>query len=224
MSTSTTATAADRLENVLPPPPPAPELADQIDEALVGLPAPPRARTRILGGLLAAISVVSVLLAVQLRDDVGYFFASTTPTELGDGSATTVGHLGANRFVHLTASPQIAGAVLYSRLLVPGDHMVFPVAGRSGEPLYVQVDGTQAAPGEFSGRLIPFAGAGGRYGAVGRFLSHAMGAPVDGHTWLIVAGVAPRSLWWAPLLCSLLLALALTDLWFLGRLFRRSEP
>lgn len=202
------------------PPPPAPGTADVIDEALVGLPAPPRVRTRVLGLLLTAISAVSLFLAWQLRDDVRYAFSSSTPVELGDGRTTDVGHLGPNRLVRLTAAPQMAGAVHYTRPLYPGEHTVFPVAGRTGEPIYVQVDGTAVIPGEFTGRLIPFAGAGGRYARVGQFLHRSLNAPVSGNTWLVVHGATPRTLWWAPALASFLLALAVSDILLLVRLFR----
>lgn len=201
------------------PPPPAPGTAEAIDEALVGLPAPPRARTRVLGVLLSAISIVSLVLAWKLGDDVRYAFSPNTPVELGDGRTLPVEGLMRNRLVHLRAAPQMAGAVRYTRPLYPGEHTVFPVAGRVGEPLYIQVDGAPA-PGEFTGRLIPFDGAGGRYARVGRFLRNEMGAPVQGSTWLLVSGVTPRSLWWAPLLVSFLLALAVTDILLLVKLFR----
>lgn len=203
----------------LPAPPP-PGAADALDEALAGLPAPPRVRTRVLGGLLTAISVTSVFLAWQLRDDVKYAFASSTPVELGDGRTADVAHLGPNRLVRVRAAPQMAGAVQYSRLLYPGEYTVFPIAGRTGEPLYVQVDGTAPTAGGFTGRLIQFGGAGGRYRRVGSFLSRELNAPVSNSTYLIVDGATPRSVWWAPLLASFLLALAVSDMLLLYRLLR----
>lgn len=202
------------------PSPPAPGTADLIDDALVGLPAPPRARARVLGGLLTAVSVASIFLAWQLRDDVTYAFASNTPVQLGDGRTAEVASLGPNRVVTVHATPQMGGAVRYSRPFYPGQYVVFPVAGRSGEPLYVQVDGASASPGEFTGRLIQFSGAGGRYARVGRYLNHEFNAPVTGASYLIVGGAMPRSSMWAPLLASFLLALAVSDLLLLYRLLR----
>src|SRR5947207_2299218 len=46
-------------------PPPAPGREETVDEALVGLPAPPRVRTRVLGGLLVAISAACLFLGYQ---------------------------------------------------------------------------------------------------------------------------------------------------------------
>jgi hypothetical protein len=201
------------------PPPPAPGTADAIDEALVGLPAPPRVRTRVLGVLLTAISALSLFLAWQLRDDVRYAFAPSTVIELSDGRTAAVGHLGPNRLVRIHATPQMAGAVRYTRPIFPGEHTVFPVAGRAGDALYVQTDG-DVAQGEFVGRLIPFAGAGGRYARVGHFIRDEFSAAVTGQTWLIVDGATPRTLWWAPVVASFLIALALSDLFLLFRLFR----
>jgi hypothetical protein len=120
----------------------------------------------------------------------------------------------------------MADAVTYSRLLWPGEHLVFPVAGRDGTPIYVQVsqDGAQAmARGEFQGRLTRFGGAGGRYAGVGEYLRATHHAPVTADTWLLVDGATPRRHLWAPLLATLLLAIALSDLGLLRRLFRSAR-
>jgi hypothetical protein len=154
---------------------------------------------------------------------VCFAFSSDTPIELGDGRTVDVSQLAPNRMVHLRAAPEMAGAVRYSRPLFPGEHVVFPIAGRVGEPLFVQVDGAQVTPGEFTGRIIPFSGAGGRYARVGRFLSSELGENVHGGTYLVVDGVSPRNVMWAVGLVAFLLALAVTDLLFLGRLVRPAE-
>lgn len=201
-------------------PPPEPGAADALDEALASLPAPPRTRTRVLGALLTAVSVSCCALAWQLRDDVRYAFASTAAVNLGDARTADPAGLGANRLVTVRAVPQMAGAARYSRPFFPGEYLVFPVAGRAGEPLYVQVDGASAVSGSFTGRLLPFDGAGGRYARVGSFLHTELGAAVTPHSWLLVDGASPRSSAWAPLLASLLLAMAVTDLGLLYRLLR----
>jgi hypothetical protein len=100
---------------------------------------------------------------------------------------------------------------------------VFPIAGRTGAPLYVQVDGESVEPGDFTGRIIPFSATGGRYARVGSYLQHDLGAPITQNSYVIVTGVTPRTMWWAPALAAFLLALALTDLAFLGRLMRPAE-
>jgi hypothetical protein len=205
------------------PAPPAPGLDDAVDDALVGLPAPPRARVRVLGALLVAVSVAASFLAWQLRDDVQFAFSSASPIELGDGRTVDVSQLAPNRMVHIHAAPEMAGAVRYTRPLFPGEHVVFPIAGRVAAPLFIQVDGTQVSPGDFVGRIIPFNGAGGRYARVGRFLSDDLGENVHANTYLIVDGVAPRNMMWAVGLMAFLLALAVTDLLFLARLLRPSE-
>ena len=213
--TAKTATHDDLL-------PPAPGLDDAIDDALVGLPAPPRVRVRVLGALLGAISLASAGLTWQLRDDVRFAFTAPTAVELGDARTVDVTEIAPNQLVHVHAAPEMAGAVRYTRPFYPGEHVVFPVAGRSGTPLYIQVDG-DAAPGDFTGRIIPFSGAGGRYARVGSYLQHDLGAAVSANSYLIVTGVTPRTMWWAPALAAFLLALALSDLAFLGRLLRPAD-
>jgi len=205
--------------------PPAPDAGDVVDEMLVGLDAPPRTRRRVLSVLLAGIAVVSLALAWQFKDDAVYAMGGGAPASLGDGRVVSSAELSAhnNRYVTLRASPSMAGAVTYSRWIFPGEHLVFPVAGREGEAVYVQVsqEGAEAmARGEFQGRLVPFEGAGGRYAPVGHFLRARLGAPVQGTTWLLVDGASPRAMRWAPLVASLLLALALSDLGLLARLLR----
>lgn len=211
--------ATDTDELPFSPPPP-PGADDALDDALVGLPAPPRARARVLGALLVGISVASTGLAYQLRDDVQYAFSSSTPVALGDGRTADPASAGLNRLVTVTVAPQMAGAVRYTRPLVPGSaRVVYPAAARDGAPLYVQVDGAPAS-GEITGRLLSFESAGGRYGGVGNYLRTHMDAPVSGRTWLLVAGDTPRGSWWAPPLCALLLAFAITDMLLLARLLR----
>lgn len=222
MATTNTATTFDDI-----PAPPRPGEADALDAVLVGLPTPPRARRRVLAVLLTAIPVAALFLASQMIDDVRYAMAPTSAVSLGDGRAADPASAGLDRYVTLSASPSMAGAVTYSRPLWPGEHLVFPVAGRDGAPLYVQVsqDGAQAmARGEFQGRLTRFGGAGGRYAGVGSYLRDTLHAPVDPDTWLLVDGATPRRNLWAPLLVTLLLAMALSDLGLLRRLLRPSRP
>jgi len=218
MATMNTATTVDDI-----PAPPRPGEADALDEVLVGLSAPPRARRRILAVLLSAIPVAALFLASQMIDDVRYAMAPTSAVSLGDGRSADPASVGLNHYVTLTASPSMAGAVTYSRLLWPGEHLVFPIAGRDGTPIYVQVsqDGAQAmARGEFQGRLTRFGGAGGRYAGVGEYLHRSLRAPVGADTWLLVDGATPTRNLWAPLLVTLLLAIALSDLGLLFKLFR----
>lgn len=221
---SNTITNADDL-----PAPPPPGTADVVDEMMAGLPAPPRARRRVLSVLLSAVSAMSLFLAFQFRDDVTYAMASAQPVDLGDGVSANPALAGANRLVTLRAAPSMAGAVNYSRWLFPGQHLVFPVAGREGrEAVYVQVSQDAAGVdamrrGEFQGRLIPFRAAGGRYAGVGSYVRGHLDGRVSGATWLLVDGATPRSVVWAPLLATFLAALALSNLALLGRLLRPAK-
>lgn len=220
---SDVATTVDEI-----PAPPPPGAVDALDEALAELPAPPRARRAVLGVLLTGISIASIFLAAQFKDDVLYAMSSSTPVSLGDGRTAAPTAADANRFVTLRATASMAGAVEYSRPLFGSKYQVFRVAARNGEPIYIQVDSDQAdeaiAQGEFQGRLIPFGAAGGRYAGVGRYLRDNLRAPVNNRTWLLVDGAAPRTNLWAPAVASLLMALALSDLLLLGRLFRSQKP
>lgn len=206
------------------PAPPPPGTADAVDEVMAGFEAPPRTRRRVLTVLLSAISVAALFLAFQFKDDVGYAMSSATPTDLGEGLSANPAEAGANRLVTLRATPSMAGAVTYSRVLLPGQHLVFPVAGREGRaPIYVQVSQDDAGAlrrGEFQGRLIPFRAAGGRYAGVGRYIHQRLDRSVGGDTWLLVDGATPRSAMWAPFVVSLLVALAISDLLLLARLLR----
>ena len=218
-------TASTTVSEIPAPPPPG--AAEALDEMLVSLPAPPQARRRVLGALLSGICAASLFLAWQLKDDALYALSSSTPVSLGDGRTTDPATVGANHYVTLQASPSMARAVTYSRVFFPGQHLVFEVAGRDAQaPLYVQVsqEGTEAmARGEFVGRLIPFGAAGGRYRGVASYLHGEMRAPVSSSTWLVVDGASPRTLTWAPIVASLLVALALSDLLLLGRLLRPTK-
>jgi hypothetical protein len=203
------------------PPPSAPD--EELDAELAALPAPPVARVRLLGALLGAISLASVGLAYQLRDDVAFAFAPATPVVLGDARTAAIPSALSNHVVTLRVAPQMAGAVRYTRPIAPGEALVFPVAGREGASVYVQMDARALHAGEVTGRLVPFSGAGGRYAQVGRFLRDEMSGRVSGDTFLLVADAAPRQYLWAPAVASLLLALALFDLGLIARLFRRVE-
>ncbi|MBL8600855.1 MAG: hypothetical protein JNK72_02930 [Myxococcales bacterium] len=206
--------------------PPRPGEGDAVDEMLAGIAAPPQTRRWVLTGLLTGVALMSFALAFQLKDDARYAMASGTPRMLGAGRTVDAAALreAGNQYVSLQASPSMAGAVQYSRWLFPGEHLVFPVAGREGEALYVQVSADRAeamSRGEFAGRLVPFEGAGGRYAPVGRYLHDRLGAPVQGRTWLVVDGAAPRNMMWAPPVVLLLLALGLSDVTVLVSLLRR---
>jgi hypothetical protein len=214
--------------NDLPAPPP-PGTADVVDEMMADLPAPPRARRRVLSVLLSAVSAMSLFLAFQFRDDVSYAMASSQPVDLGEGVTAQPALAGSNHLVTLRATPSMAGAVNYSRWIFPGQHLVFPVAGRDGgEAVYVQVSQDQGGVeamrrGEFQGRLIPFRAAGGRYAGVGSYVRGHLDGRVSGNTWLLVDGATPRSVMWAPLLVTFLAALALSNLALLGRLLRPAK-
>lgn len=217
---------ATATPDVIPAPPP-PGTVDDLDQMLAELPAPPQARRRVLGMLLTSISVMSLFLAFQFRDDLTYAMSSATPVSLGAGIDAQPGAADSNRYVTLRATPSMAGAVSYSRPLFPGQHLVFPVAGREGHPaIYVQVsqEGLEALRrGEFQGRLIPFRAAGGRYAGVGNYVRSHLDGAVHGGTWLLVDGATPRAMMWAPFLVTFLVALALTDLALLGRLLRPAK-
>lgn len=139
-------TKATALYDDIPAPPPL-GVDDAVDEMLVGLDAPPRARRRVLAVLLGGIAVVSLALAAQFTDDAVYALRGGSARSLGDGRVVSSAELAAhgNGYVTLRATPSMAGAVTYSRWLFPGEHLVFPIAGREGEAVYVQVSQDGAA-------------------------------------------------------------------------------
>lgn len=214
-------TLAHNGVGAVPPTPQAPSPSDgDLDNELAALPAPPQTRVRVLGALLTAISAASIGLAVQLRDDVSFALSSSTPIAMGDARTAAFSEAFANRMVSIEVTPQLAGGVRYSRL-VGSEYLVFPAAGRSGEAVYVQVASDAVHAGQITGRLIPFSGAGGRYSRVGSFLRSEMQGSVSGSTFLLIADATPAQYLWAPVVASILIALALTDAGLMIRLFRK---
>lgn len=206
-----------------PPNPQAPAPPDsELDTELAALPAPPQTRVRVLGALLTAISVASLGLAWQLRDDVSFALSNSAPIVMGDARSAALSTAFSNRVVSLEVTPQMAGAVQYSRL-VGSEYLVFPVAGRTGESVYVQVSSDAVHAGQITGRLLPFDGAGGRYARVGSFLRSEMQGSVSASTFLLIADATPAQFLWAPAVASLLIALALTDAGLMLRLFRKAK-
>lgn len=202
------------------PSPPSWELPeDAIDDVLVGLPAPPRARVRVLAVLLACMAVVSLALAARFRDDLAYAFTGQEALVAGDARTAELRPDLRNHFVEVAGvAPSMAGAVRYTRPLDAETRVVYPVAGRDGAMLFVDAPERDGLTGTFHGRLIRFEDAGGRYARIGRYLAGVMRQPVDGRTYLLVAHRTPDSYLWELVPFVLMLALALTDLTLLARL------
>lgn len=193
---------------------------EAVDPELLALPAPARGR-RLATMAVMALSVVAALaLLTALRSDLAYFFQPSALTDLGEVTELEPRALVPNRYVSLRGTPMASRTVEYSRLF-GGRYEVFPLAGQ--RRVFVQRrldDGASTdARREFAGRLVTMGTLGGRFAAVRRAYA-AMGMPVTGETYVLLADEPPGSYGWAVALAGLCVLFALVNLLLLLRWFR----
>jgi hypothetical protein len=206
-----------QVENTLPD---ASLSRDEVDPELLALPAPPRGRRLGTLALMALVVVAAMALAVSLRHDLAYFFASSTTIDLGDVTGVDPAQLEPNSYVRITGTPMISKAVRYRRPIGGARYAVFPLAGQ--RTIYVQVEDRPdaIAHGEFSGRLVTFSQLGSRMTSVRDYLDEDMALPVSGESFLILADESPGSYGWALLLAALCALFVAIDVVLLLRWFR----
>tara|TARA_B100001179_G_scaffold149994_1_gene108980 strand:+ start:84 stop:770 length:687 start_codon:yes stop_codon:yes gene_type:complete len=202
-----------------------PELAaDGVDPELLALPAPARGRRVATLALMALAVVAALALLASTRRDIAYFFADSAPLELGEAVELDPADLQSNTFVTLEGTPMASGLVSYGRVLGSSSYQAFPLAGQRN--VYVQVpvaddDAARTSPRrEFSGRLVSFGEAGGRFGTVRRFLENKMGMPVSSGSYLLLADEPPSSYLSGLALAALASLAILVNLLLFVRLFR----
>ncbi|HJL18013.1 MAG TPA: hypothetical protein RMH99_20285 [Sandaracinaceae bacterium LLY-WYZ-13_1] len=196
---------------------------EAVDPELLELPTPPRGRRLATLALMAVVVVASMALVFGIRHDLAYFFAPSSTVDLGDVQDVSPASLEPNTHVRIQGTPMMSRAVRYQRVLTGGTHVVFPLAGQ--RTVYVQVpdDGQSLARTEFSGRLVTFSQLGGRIGSVERYLGDALGLPVSGESFLLIADESPGSYAWALLVAILCALFVLVDLVLILRWFRPIE-
>ena len=202
-----------------------PELAaDGVDPELLALPAPARGRRFATMALMALSMVVALAMLASLRRDLAYFFHGDSAVELGEAVALDPADLESNRFVTLEGTPMASGTVAYGHVLGSSRYQAFPLAGQRNVYVQVPVESDDAARTssrrEFSGRLVTFAEAGGRFGTVRRFLERKMGMPVSGESYLLLADESPSSYAGSLALVALAGLAILVNLLLFLRLFR----
>ncbi len=193
---------------------------EAVDPELLALPAPARGRRLATMVVMALSVVVAIALLVALRSDLAYFFGSSTVADLGEATELEPGTLASNRYVSVRGTPMASRTVEYTRLF-GGDYEVFPLAGQ--RRIFVQRRVGEHASleprREFAGRLVTMGALGGRFAAVRRAYA-AMGVPVTGETYVLLANEPPGSYSWALALAALCVLFALVNLLLLLRWFR----
>jgi hypothetical protein len=199
---------------------------DEVDPELLSLPDPPRRERTWTLLVLALTAVVSVAMAIALRPDAAYAFASSVPTELGELQDVTPAALAGNRFVGARAMLGAAGAIRFERPFAEDTFRLSPVAGRRDVWVLVRVPaGEETAryvpPSQFRGRLVRFDGAGLRNRGLRGVVEQATGEAVPATAWMLVDGETPGSAGWAVGLAALFVAFAAWNLGAIAKLVRR---
>lgn len=192
---------------------------DAVDPELLELPSPPQGRRFLTLVLMAFVVVGSAVLALSLRHDLAYFFASSDTADLGAAVDVDPAELQSNTMVSVGGNPMLSRAVRYRQVLSGSEYVVFPLAGQ--RTVYVRVPDAPDAltRSEFSGRLVTFGQLGSRVGGVQGSLA-GLGLPVSDDSFLVLADEAPSSYVGSVLLALLCLLFIAVDLFLLFRWFR----
>jgi hypothetical protein len=200
--------------------------SDEVDPELLALPDPPRRERTWTLLVLAVTAVVSIAMALALRPDASYAFASAVPMDLGELRDVSPGSLADNRFVSARAMLGAAGAVRFERPFESDSYRLSPVAGRRDVWVEVRVpEGEETSryvpPAQFRGRLVRFDAGGLRNRGLRGVIERATGEPVPAAAWLLVDGVTPGGAGWAVGLAALFVAFAAWNLGAMAKLVRR---
>jgi hypothetical protein len=199
---------------------------EQLDPELISLPDPPRRERTWTLALLALTAFASLAMAVALRGDAKYAFASPMATDLGDLRDAPATALVDNAFVRAHAMLGAAGAIRYERPFDEGSYRLSPVAGRRDVWVDVRVPAGQenaryVPPSSFSGRLVHLDAAGLRHRGLAAAIARATGEAAPRDAWLLVDGEPPNDARWAVALIALFAAFALWNVGAIVRLARR---
>lgn len=194
---------------------------DGLDPELVALHQPPAARRYVTLLVMGLVAAAAVTLLLSLRYPVAYYFSRPEVQDLGSATQLEPATLVPNTQVRVHGAPMWSATVRYSRLLLGGDHEIFPLAGQRrlfvSRPLGAEVD-TGAT--EFSGRLVTFRQLGARYGGLREHLANQLELPVSADTFVLLAGEPPESYGWALWLALLGLLALVVDVALMLRWFR----
>lgn len=185
-----------------------------------------RGRVRQLGWVLVLYLVLSGVLVFMLRGELGYFFASRVPVDLGAAEEFPNRPLPDQAFVRLSGVARdmcIRADVLGGRM-----RYLYLLGSEMGARILVQAP---AVPGEscqgaedrvFEGRLRDLASTGMFSAVLGYYREHFPASPRDGPMYLLEDGVRPGQAWAYPAAVLALGVVAALNAWFLIRRRRRA--
>ncbi|MGA3120235.1 MAG: hypothetical protein ABSF69_05640 [Polyangiaceae bacterium] len=203
---------------------------EQVDPELVSLPDPPRVRQWLAMLVLVAGTVAAVAMAVLLRRDAAYAFASATPSGVVDLRTATQEALAAhdNALIRAEGLLGAAGGIRYERPLREDTFRALPIAGRTeGDGVWVEVrvrsgqeSGRWEPPRAFVGRLVRFDEVGPRHRGIARAIEETTRMRVGASAFLLIDGEEPTQERWAVLLWAMFLGFAAWNAVVLARLAR----
>ncbi|MDF1566373.1 MAG: hypothetical protein P1V51_25300 [Deltaproteobacteria bacterium] len=175
--------------------------------------------------LMLAIAGFSLYLGWSFRAEVAYFFSDPNPIELGEEGVYHLDRARPNRFASISGLPSLAKLqykqlgqgykvffVLGSRVFVRAD--LESKKGRSGE------EGVSIYRGR--GRLVDLREE-AEFQPVRQWYAERTGFDFSRPAWILLDDVEPRKQWQYPLGVLVLVAVALLNVFLLGRrLLRRS--
>jgi hypothetical protein len=207
----------------------------EVDEELLGLPAPPKPRSRN-PWFMGIVILLSVLVLWWFRFEVIYFFRSGEPVRLGDAMDLDPARLPSNAYVTVNAWPNPTRAVKFQRRLRKATYRVVPAVGQ--KKLFIQtlkpeeeegrkVTETTELEGVFTGRLISFGDLESTfltrsgYKSVRIFFREKLFVEITDDCFLLMEGATPRSYWGYLLLALVVITVGTANSALLVRHLRR---
>ena len=207
---------------------------DYVDQELMNLStAPPRLSHIIIPGLLAAMSVVMLVL---FYPDFKYLLHGFgKPRHLGDAAEIDLKKLESNTYVSVEGIPWITKTIAFNEgvkwfAMSDNSQKLFPLSGQSS--LFVQWTvpdkdkmyrdprtdpGSPLLPGYFEGHLLRRGDLGRNYGKVWVFFKSELGLEASEDTWVLIDGEAPGDKWWVVVVYLLLATMIVTNVFKLRR-------
>ncbi len=203
-----------------------PDVAEEVDQELLDLPAPPKRERSLTVGLLLFTALASLAMVFTLRRDAAYAFREPRPEHLGDFGTAPLEAFHDNAFVEGRAMLGAAHAIRYERPLVSSSFRLMPVAGRPNVWAEVRVPaGAENArwvpPSEVVGRLVRFEASGPKHRGLAAAVKDATGQDVPQGAWLLVQDEGPTDARSAVLLVLLFAGFAAWNVFATTRLLRK---
>ncbi|NMB76229.1 MAG: hypothetical protein GYA21_14000 [Myxococcales bacterium] len=175
--------------------------------------------------LLCVFAVFSGVLLWMLRDEIGYFFSSGEPLDLGAAEELSPRALPHNTFVSVQGIAR--DLCVRADLLTGKVRFLYLLGSEMGSRILIQVPAGDeggclgAEERAFRGRLVALAATRRFDGVVTYYREHFPSAPRDGALYLLLDGERPRSGWFYPAVVGVLLLLFAINLRLLVKMRRR---